>query len=183
MAHDFRLTEESLVCYTFATRWAGKVATRMGSPRNRRFRGERRSSGMNEFSRLRGNERYGACDDDKQTAFPATGQTDGMGPHAWENGIRLPEKRRRSLRRRKGIPPVLRPPSPPQRRAPYPSRSTANSSFFGKLPSASRKICEIASFAKRLLFTVSQSASVTISALPPSKSNCSSPQSPSKSTR
>ena len=30
VAHDFRLTEESLVCYTFAPRWAGKVAVAWG---------------------------------------------------------------------------------------------------------------------------------------------------------
>ena len=36
---------------------------------------------MTEFSRLRGNERYEACDDIRQAAFPITGQTDGVGIH------------------------------------------------------------------------------------------------------
>ncbi len=40
-----------------------------GLPRNRRFRGKRRSSEMNELARLRGSERYGACDDAVQDAF------------------------------------------------------------------------------------------------------------------
>ena len=40
-----------------------------GLTRNRRFRGKRRNSGMNELACLHGSERYGACDDAVQDAL------------------------------------------------------------------------------------------------------------------
>lgn len=48
-----------------------------GPPQNRKFCGKRRRSGASEFSRLRGNERSAACDDESayelvhQPGFPA----------------------------------------------------------------------------------------------------------------
>ena len=42
----------------------------MGSPKSPLdFFGERRSSGVSEFCRLRRNEGYGACDDEASSAF------------------------------------------------------------------------------------------------------------------
>ena len=45
---------------------------------------ERTNSEMNEFSRLRGNERYGACEDEKEENNMAGNQTKNYGLNQWE---------------------------------------------------------------------------------------------------
>ena len=177
---------EPPVAIAHCTPPAGGVTGRI--QRNRRFRGTRLSSHARKSSVLYLCTAVGGkgdCTHAGRQLFRPQGRRMNGAPRMgkWHPADQREEAKPPAAQRYTPPSFVFRLSSPPQRRSPYPSRSTARSSFFGRPLSASRRIREIASFAKRLVFTVSQSVSVTISALPPSKSNCSSPQSPSKSTR
>ena len=63
---------------------------RVGPRKVARLCGERRSSVMIEFSRLRGSERYAACSDDVMAHRPYGSARTGMYPFALYCGVGLP---------------------------------------------------------------------------------------------